>query len=348
MSRRRPSISKRGPLALVACGVLLGGGTLRAADEDPGKVLHAFQQQTQAIFEKCGGAVVRIEASDAHGRLAGTGFFIDPNGTLYTAYSVGGETQEITVEFRGERHPATRLISDARSGIALLKIAAETPFLTAGKARDLAITSPVIALGYPQALPLTPSFGIVGGFDIKYGGRYFATTHIRANVPIQRGEGGAPLLNTAGQVVGILISMLDAGSAAFVLPIEAADKVRMDFTRFRETRPAWLGLHIKTADSATAGSTARIEEIARGGPAEKAGLLPGDVLLQVGERKITAPEDVLDAAFFLTAEDAITIRVARADAELDLTIQPSDPPTVDRPQLPAITDLRLPGLKVNQ
>ena len=44
----------------------------------------------------------------------------------------------------------------------------------------------------------------------------------------------------------------------------------------------------------------------------------------------------------------MTIRVARAGAELDLRIQPSDPPNVDRPQLPAITDLRLPGLKVNQ
>ena len=108
-------------------------------------MLRAFQQQTQAIFEKCGGAVVRIEASDTHGRLAGSGFFIDPNGTLYTTYSVGGETQGITVEFRGIRHPATRLISDARSGIAILKIEAETPFLATGKARELAVTAPVFS-----------------------------------------------------------------------------------------------------------------------------------------------------------------------------------------------------------
>jgi serine protease Do len=348
MIRLRPSISKRGPLALVAWGILLGRAALPAAEGDPGKVLHAFQQQARAVFEKCGAAVVRIEASDAHGRLAGTGFFIDPNGTLCTAYSVGGEGRDITVEFRGEKHPATRLISDARSGIAILKIDAETPFLTAGKTRDLVVTSPVFALGYPQALPLTPSFGIVGGFDIKYGGRYFATTHIRANVPVQRGEGGAPLLNTEGEVVGILVSMLDVGSAAFVLPIEAANKVRMDFTRFRETRPAWLGLHIKAADSATSGSTARIEDVAREGPADKAGLQAGDILLQVGERKITAPEDVLDASFFLTADDAMTIRVARSGTELEINVQPTDPPNADRPAIPAITDLRLPGLKVNQ
>ena len=180
------------------------------------------------------------------------------------------------------------------------------------------------------------------------GDRYFATTHIRAILPVQRGEGGAPLLNLKGEVVGILISMLDGGSASFALPIEAAEKVRMDFTRFREAHPGWIGVHVKAADTAVAGSTAQIAEVTPDAPAEKAGLRAGDVLLQVGERKITAPEDVLDASFFLTAEDPMTVRVARAGAELDIKLQPTDPPNTDRPALPAITDLRLQGLKVNQ
>lgn len=346
MSHRLPSISKRGPLALAACGLLLGRAVLFADDGEAGKVLAAFQQQAQAVFEKCGSAVVRIEASDAGGRLAGTGFFIDPNGTVYTSYSVGGESRDITVEFRGERHPATRLISDTRSGIALLKIEAETPFLTFGHSRELAMASPVIALGYPQALPVTPSFGTVAGFDGKYGGRYFATTHLRVNVPVQRGESGAPLLNTKGQVVGILISMLDAGSASFVLPIEAAEKVRMDFTRFRESRPGWIGMLVKAADAATAGSTARIDEILGGSPAEKAGLRPGDILLQVGTRKVAVPEDVLDASFFLTADDDMSVRVVRDGIELEIKVQPSSPPDPARSAIGS-TDLPLQGLKVN-
>ena len=333
-----------------ACGLLLSSAVLLAAEEESGKVLAAFQHQAQAVFTKCGGAVVRIEATDHHGRLAGTGFFIDPNGTIYTSYSVGGESQDITVEFRGERHPAARLISDVRSGMAILKIEAETPFLALGRTQELTLTSPVIALGYPHELPLTPAFGTVGGFDVRYAGRYFATTHIRANVPVQRGEAGAPLLNTKGEVVGILISTLDAGSASFVLPIEAAEKVRRDFTRFRETRPGWIGLHIKGTETATAGSTAYIEGVVSDGPAEKAGLRAGDILLQVGERKITAPEDVLDASFFLTADDMMIVRIARDGAELDIQLQPTDPPNTDRLALPAIgsTDLRLQGLKVNQ
>ena len=302
-------------------------------------MLDAIQQRVQAVYEKGGAAVVRIEATEGRDRVAGTGFFIDPNGTLYTSYSVGGESQDIVVHFRGARHPATRLISDRRSGIALLKIEAETPFLIFAKARDLALASPIIALGYPRELPLTPSFGIVGGFDLKLGDRYFATTHIRANLPVQRGEGGAPLLNMKGEVVGILVSMLDGGSAAFALPIEAAEKVRMDFTRFREAHPGWIGVHVKTVDTAVAGSTAQIEEVVPDAPAEKAGLRAGDVLLQIGGRKIAAAEDVLDASFFLTADDDVLVRIARAGEELQIKLQPGDPPNALRSLLPKIGSL---------
>lgn len=344
MSRRRPLISRRlsSRLASVACGVLLVCGILLraspvfAADETPGAALESIQREIQAVFAKSGPAVVKIEATDANGRLAGTGFFIDPNGTLYTSYSVGGESQDITVQFQGERHPATRLISDLRSGIALLKIEAQTPFLTFAKPNQLTIAAPVIALGYPMEMPLTPTFGIVGGFDVKFGGRFFATTHIRANLPVQRGEAGAPLLNGRGQVVGILISMLEAGSASHALPIEAAEKVRMDFMRFRETRPGWIGLAVKAADAAVAGSTARIDEVMAEAPAQKAGLHAGDILLQIGTCKILVPEDVLDASFFLTAEDIVTVRVARDGAELQLLLQPVDPPNVNRLAQPTI------------
>jgi serine protease Do len=321
-------------LALGACGLLLSLAPVFGADEESGKLLDAIQSQVQAVYEKNGPAVVRIEATDVHGRLAGTGFFIDPNGTLYTSYSVGGESEDIIVYFRGARVPATRLVSDLRSGIALLKIDAQTPFLTFGRGRE-PLATPIIALGYPMEKPLTPSFGIVGGFDIKHSGRFFATTHIRANVPVQRGEGGAPLLNLKGEAVGILISTLDNGTASFVLPIAAAEKVRTDFIRFREVRPGWLGMAVKAADEPASGSTARVDEVMADAPAQKAGLQAGDILLQIGNCKIVAPEDVLDASFFLTAEDNVTVRINRGGTEIELQLQPTDPPNSHHADVPS-------------
>jgi serine protease Do len=321
---------------MAVAGGMLGCASALAADTTPGVALDALQRDVQTIFAKCRDAVVRIEAMDQRGYLSGTGFFIDPNGTLYTSYTVGGESREIQVAFNGKRYPAQRLISDIRSGIAILKINAETPFLTFGNSRQLSVASPVIAIGYPMDLPLTPVFGTVGGFDLKYQGRFFATTHIRANIPVQRGEGGAPLVNSHGDVVGVLISRLESGNASFVLPIEAAEKVRKDFMRFHEVRPGWIGVRIKPLEDPVDGSTAVIEELLPDTPGEKAGLHPGDVIVQVGNHRVASPEDVLDASFFLTAEDVTLIRVARDGVEQNFSITPVDNPDTAHSPAPTI------------
>ena len=308
-----------------------------AAEPDPGKLLDAIQHQVSAIYESSRGAVVRIQATDRHGRLSGTGFFIDPNGTIYTSYTVGGESEDIVVTVGGKSFPATRLISDLRSGIAILKISAETPFLTLGKSSELGIASPIVTVGYPMDLPLTPTFGTVGGFDIMYMGRYFATTHIRANIAAQRGEGGAPLLDLKGAVVGILISRLDSsGGASFALPIEAAEKVRKDFLRFHQVRPGWIGVHIQGSSEASGGSSVVIDEVLPDSPASSAGVQPGDILLQLGSRKIIHPEDVLDAVFYITAEDDLLMRVARNGTELEIHVRPLDPPESGHPKIPSL------------
>lgn len=308
-----------------------------------------LEQQVRSVFEKCQPAVVKIEASDERGRLFGTGFFIDPNGTLYTSYSVGGESHDIVVTFGNTRLPATRMVSDLRSGIAILKIDAETPFLTFGKSRDLGVASPVMTVGFPLDLPASPSFGMVGGFTLKYLGRYFATTHIRANVPVQRGQGGAPLLNLHGEAVGILISSLDQGAGSFVLPIEAAEKVRKDFLRFHEVRRGWLGIEVATLEVPVEKSSALVKEVLPDSPASKAGIRAGDVVLRVGERAIENPADVLDASFFLTADDSTPVIVSREGNQIEFSLQPVDHPEVGSSQkrlAPAFTgtDLALPPL----
>jgi S1-C subfamily serine protease len=297
-----------------------------ASSETGLNLADAIQQQVRAVFEKAREAVVRIEATDNQGELAGTGFFIEPDGILYTSYTVGGESHGIVVQRGDLKYPATRLIADARAGIAILKVDATTPFLTLGTSRGMGLGAPAMTVGYPMDLPLTPSFGIVGGFDRKYLGRYFAMTHIRANVPVQRGEGGAPLLNLNGEVVGILISSLDQGSALFALPIEAAEKMRRDYVRFGKLRPGWIGIDVGATAPSAAASTAMVRSVFENTPAAEAGVLPGDVLLQVGSIKISVAEDVLDASYFLTAQDEVKVRVSRGDEEMTFEVTPTEPP----------------------
>ena len=319
-------------LRFLCAGLLVSGLALIRAEEAP-PAPAAEQPRTQEpsttsisrevkdIFEKSGKAVVKIRGTDQHGDLSGTGFFIDPAGTLYTAFSVGGDTDNLTVEFEGKTYSARVMMADLRSGIAILKADIATPALPIGKSEMLEVATPVMAIGYPLDLPSTPSFGMVAGFDRKFLDRYFCTTHVRVNLPTQRGEAGAPLLNFKGEVIGILVAQIENGSACYALPIDAAEKIRNDFIRFGEARHGWVGINVAAAEKPIEGSTAQMTEIIKDTPAFGSGVQAGDILLQVGKTKVHQPEDVIDASFFITAGDTVPITVMRGDEKKTFEVQ---------------------------
>lgn len=317
---RRRSLVEVGRITRIALlfGIFsLIAPVLRCQEDTAG----AISREVKSIFERCGKAVVKIRAVDEHSELSGTGFFVDPTGTIYTSYSVGGEADNFTVQFGGKKYHATQLMADLRSGVALLKIDLSTPFLPIGKSSELGLATPVVAIGYPLDLPESPSFGMIAGFDRKYLGRYFSTTHLRVNLPTQRGEAGAPLLNFKGEVVGILVSSVDSGSACYALPIDAAEKIRRDYVRFGDARHGWIGIDVQEATKPTDGSSAEMTQIRENAPAAGSGLQAGDILLQVGNVLVHQPEDVVDASFFISAGDSVPITVKRGDERLTFTVQ---------------------------
>ena len=303
-----------------------------------------------AVFARDASAIVKIEAEEDSGPLSGTGFFVDSNGTILTNYSVGGESRDIFVSFGGIRYPAFRIAADSRSGLAILKLGPpnllssdqataettgtlpmQTPYLPLGKAGDLGTASVVMTIGYPLDLPVTPSIGCVGGFSVSYGDQCFAVSHIRTSVPAQRGEGGAPLLNMNGEVVGILESSLDEGAGCFALPIEAAEKVHSDFVRFGEPRPGWLGIRFDKSDVSEGPVT--VQGCVDDSPAQKAGFQRGDVILQIGDRKVVTADDVINAAFYLTVGEEVPLTVSRGGQTMEIKVVPEISPLSpqDRP-----------------
>src|SRR6516165_5249005 len=306
--------------ALVALALVFGLGAvfLFAQEQSAAAISH----QVRELFERAAKAVVKIHGVDEHSEICGTGFFVDPTGTLYTAYTVGGEAGNFTVEFNGKKYPARQLVADIRSGTASLKVDETTPALPIGKSEELELATPVTSIGYPLDLPKTPNFGMMAGFDRKCLGRYFSTIHLRANVPIQRGEAGAPLLNMKGEVVGIVVSGLGSNSACYAVPIEAAEKIRSDFVRFGEARHGWIGVNnVTPASQQVEGSRAMVTQVAEDAPAARSGLKEGDVLLQVGKKKINDPEDVFDASFYITAGDTVAITVIRGKQKMTFQVQ---------------------------
>jgi len=340
----RPGLAAFGfVFAIAGCG--------HAADEQSA---NSISREVKDIFQRCSHAVVKIHASDPHSDLCGTGFFIDPMGTIYTAYSVGGEAEDFSVEFNGKRVPAKQLVADPRSGLAILKIDSATPTLPIGKSDQMEVAMPVVSIGYPLDLRETPNFGMIAGFDRKYLGRYFPLLLLRANLPMQRGEAGAPLLNFKGEVVGVVVSTLENNSSCYAVPIEAAEKIRNDYLRFGEIRPGWVGIDVAETAEAVEGSRVEMTNILPNTPAADSGVKTGDILLQVGNKQIRQPEDVLDASFFISAGDTVPVTVIRNGQKLTFNIQadihritreaPLDP---DGRQLPMLAAPPEQGISVN-
>jgi len=145
-----------------------------------------------------------------------------------------------------------------------------------------------------------------------------------------------------GEVVGILISCIENNAGCFALPIEAAEKIRRDYMRFGEVRPGWLGILIQPAEKEVEGSIAEVQQVLADTPAAKSeALRKGDVLLEVGGKKISAPEDVLNASFFISAGDEVPIKLARDGKVMDISLQASEHPGAPHPTASVGPSMRL-------
>src|SRR5581483_6580092 len=107
----------------------------------------AVSQEVKDIYDRSRRAVVKVHAQDEHSDIYGTGFFIDPTGTLYTATSVVGDAANFSVEYKGKTYAARLIVADTRSNIALLKVDAATPALPIGTTSDLEVATPVVTIG---------------------------------------------------------------------------------------------------------------------------------------------------------------------------------------------------------
>jgi len=336
----------RRPIAFSLCAALTCAAQVSSAGtapaeppkliegEDVGKALETL---TTRIFETSSPAVVRVEAEDQIGKVSGTGFFADADGTIFTVSSVLGDGTGITVTHGGRKMPAKLLAQDERTGVALIKVDAPEPkpFLLQGDSAKLKPSSPLMVVGFPFDHEVTPSFGLVGGIDRQSNGKFFATTHIRANVPVQRGQGGSPVLDLDGAVVGILVSGFEGGSGGYVLPIRAAEKIHSDYARFGGVRHGWAGVTLQEVAAPVEGSRMAIDVVDPSGPAAT-DFRTGDVVLQVGDIAIREPEDALDASFYLTAGDPIQVRIARDGKVMTLPFTPTEHPFERKPALQAL------------
>jgi len=293
-------------------------------------VFDSISEEVNRIFKQTSPAVVKVRTISDSSPLAGTGFFIDDSGVILTSYAVVRDSQKAWIEYDGRKLTAEVLGKDARSGVALLQVEeTDTPFLKLGDSSELQMASGLDSVAYPYNLPLAPAFGFVTGFDVRYLNRFFATTHVRASVKVSPGQIGGPLLNTSGEVVGLMVLAVQDGKECYALPSNSANRVIKDIMDNGKARHGWVGVGViesKKSESDPHKSVI-VSNLYRDTPAAVSGLEPGDVVRKIGDQEITTPSDILDAAFFSTVGEPVPVEVIRNGEKMVFSL-----PIVERPE----------------
>ena len=326
-------------------------GVARATD-----VFQLTGDEANALFDKAKPAVVQIRSGDKGFILAGTGFFIDDQGTVLTSSTILGDNSSARVVINGAEMDAKILGNDPRSGLAMLRVPyGASPSLPLAHSSRLQSGDGVVTVGYPLNLPVAPSQGPVSGFDASYLTRLegaispkgsvaaverFATTHIHANVAISPGQVGGPLLNSRGEVVGLVATSPDAGRSIYALPIEAMTKIIADFNQFGRAKHGWVGVNVmEVPDTQHDGRTVRVVQVVPGTPASESGIHAGDTVMRIDTREIYRPSDVLDASFFSQVGANMNVVVRRDEKLYNYSFA-----VIERPQNPTAPVTSVPTL----
>ena len=236
----------------------------------------------------------------------GSGFVVDPKGTILTNYHVVNGADEIRVELAsGEEFPAKLVGGDNFTDLAVIEIDAGKPLATAklGNSDGMRRGDWVLAIGSPFGLERTITAGIISATARP--GRSHWQRFLQTDAAINQGNSGGPLVNLAGEVIGvntaILTSSGDNAGIGFAVPSNTAIQVYNQIVKHGRVTRGALGISMQTeakpqalkALGATDGKGVIVQQVRpKDGPADRAGLQPGDVIVEMKGHKIGEPADV--------------------------------------------------------
>lgn len=304
----------------------------------------------------------------------GSGFIIDATGYIVTNNHVIDGAEEITVITHDNKELKAKLVGrDEKTDLALLKVEPETPLpaVAWGNSDELRIGDWVLAIGNPFGLGGTVTAGIVSARqrDIN-AGPY--DDFIQTDASINRGNSGGPMFNMDGEVVGInsAIYSPSGGSVGigFSIPSNLAKGVIAQIKEFGHPRRGWLGVRIQTVSPELAeglrlpeAKGALVSSVSTGGPADKAGIRQGDVILEFNGRDVedmkALPRLVADTQFGKSvpvviwrkgAKTAVTVELGELDEKAEAALQTTQPEGEDEQPQEKGDRIELLGLEVGK
>ena len=271
-------------------------------------------------------------------RASGSGVIVDPDGYILTNNHVIENAQEITVRLSDSRKFTARLVGrDPKTDVAVLKVDAPgggLPVAELGDSDRLRVGQWAIAIGNPFGLDRTVTVGIISATARTKVGVATYESFIQTDASINPGNSGGPLLNLDGQVIGINTAIVATGQGiGFSIPVNMAKEVmRQLITQGRVVR-GWLGIVIQDLSDELASSFGvkeregvLVTDVMKGGPAETAGLKPGDVITELGGVKITEVPDLQKRVAAVAPGQPMSLTVVRDRKAMPLSVKLGEMP----------------------
>nr|WP_246161532.1 DegQ family serine endoprotease [Segnochrobactrum spirostomi] len=283
----------------------------------------------------------------------GSGFVIDSSGIIVTNNHVIEDADEITVNFpNGTKLKAELLGTDKKTDIAVLKVKPTKPLKAVefGDSNKARVGDWVMAIGNPFGLGGTVTLGIVSARNRNINAGPY-DDFIQTDAAINRGNSGGPLFDMTGRVIGINTAIISPSGGSigigFSIPSSTAVHVINQLRQYGETRRGWLGVRIQEVTDDIAESLgmtdpkgALVAGVTEGGPAAKAGIQPGDVIISFDGRdvpkmsdlpRMVADTDIGKAVDVVVLrkgkQDTIQVTLQRLDEKAEAAANADDQPT---------------------
>ncbi len=255
----------------------------------------------------------------------GSGFIISEDGYIFTNNHVVEKADKIKVKLSdGKEYDAEVKGKDAKTDIALIKIqpTGDLPVIEFGDSDKLRVGDWVVAIGNPFGLEHTVTAGIVSAKGRVIGSGPY-DNFIQTDASINPGNSGGPLFDLQGRVVGINTAIIARGQGiGFAIPINMAKGILSDLKTKGKVVRGWLGVSVQEITEDIAKKLgikdvkgALVNDVFEGDPADKAGVKTGDIILEVGGKKIKDTHELLRAVATLPVGGKVELKILRNGKE---------------------------------
>jgi S1-C subfamily serine protease len=312
-----------------------------AAAPEP-ELLDAYSRAVVGAAEKVGPAVLHLQIEGANGRHggAGSGVVFTPDGYVLTNSHVAGGARHIEATFPDGRSVGARLVGDdPDTDLAVLRLDGEAPaFARLGDARKLRVGQLVIAIGNPFGFQATVTAGVVSalGRSLRARSGRLIDSVIQTDAALNPGNSGGPLVTAAGEVVGINTAIIAAAQGiCFSISANTVEFVAARLIREGRVRRCFIGVagqnivlprRLSRFHGLDQGSAVLVQSTGPAGPASKAGVLSGDIIIAADG---VAVYDIDDLHRLMTEERVgrtIPLAVLRQGQKIDLSVTPEELP----------------------